>query len=88
MKALAAVVFCVLPFAGSTAFADAKVIQPRSISRTGHPTGHHSKASSLAPRTRSKNRVYGAPIQRPILAKRTPHATSTLHPEQPKPNSH
>jgi hypothetical protein len=84
MKALAAIVFCLLAVAGSVAFAATNVVQPRSISRTGHPTGPRSKASSFAPRARSRNHVYGAPIQHPILAKRT---TATLRPAKRKPTA-
>jgi hypothetical protein len=86
MKAFSAVVFCWVMFGVPSAFADANV-QPRSISRTAHPPGPHSKASSLAPRARSKKHAYGAPIQRKILSRPAPRVKSKPLPEQHKPTS-
>lgn len=60
MQALVAIVCGVLVFAGQPVFANANVSQSRSISRTAHPAAAPSKASSFAPRTRSKRHVYGA----------------------------
>jgi hypothetical protein len=87
MKASVAIVFCLVVFAGRPAFADAGVPQPRLISRSGHPAASPTKASSLAPRAHSKKRVYGAPIQRPILTSHTSRATSTRARDHDKPNS-
>jgi hypothetical protein len=80
MKALVTIVFGALVFVGQPVFAAANVSPPRTISRAAHPAGAPSKASSFAPRARSKRHVYGAPIQRPILASR-------VRPAKHKPNS-
>ncbi|MDB6092152.1 MAG: hypothetical protein JWN85_4936 [Gammaproteobacteria bacterium] len=80
MKALVAIVIGVLVFVGQPLFAAPNSSQPRAISRAAHPAGAPSKASSFAPRARSKRHVYGAPIERPIVA-------SHPRPEQHKPNS-
>jgi hypothetical protein len=79
MQALVTIVFGALVFVGQPVFAAANVSQPRSISRAAHAAGAPSRVSSFAPRPRSKRHVYGAPIQRPILASHT-------RPEQHKPN--
>ncbi len=44
---------------------------PRRLSRSA-PGPHHTKASSYAPQGHSTARVYGSPIQAPILHRRTP----------------
>ena len=43
----------------------------RTVSRSA-PGPHHTKASSFAPQAHSMTRVYGSPIQAPILHRRTP----------------
>jgi hypothetical protein len=48
---------------------------PHTLSRS-RPGIHTSKASSFAPRASHSGRhVYGAPIQKPILGRRTKHPT-------------
>ena len=46
--------------------------RPRVISKAHQPAGTPHKVSSFAPRTGSRNHVYGAPIQPPILTHTTP----------------
>jgi len=41
--------------------------RPKVITRTHQPVGTPHKASSFAPHPGSKRKVYGAPIQAPIL---------------------
>lgn len=66
MKALIAV--CLVAFTMAHAVAAAQPHDPvRVISKSRHAVGAPQKASSFAPHPGSKRRVYGAPIQRPIL---------------------
>ncbi len=46
--------------------------RPRTLSKSSPGPHNPSKASSFVPRARSKNHVYGAPIQQPILRHRKP----------------
>jgi hypothetical protein len=63
------------------AVAGAVLSQPSGASRCEPaPAGASAtrpKPSSFAPHARSRKRVYGAPIQRPILASRTRHRRHT-----------
>jgi hypothetical protein len=79
MKALVVAGFFTLALAGSLDSAPAladKSHHPLSLSRASHPSGARAKASSFAPRARHSGRhVYGAPIQPPILTKRSANRT-------------
>jgi hypothetical protein len=48
---------------------------PRTVSKVRQPDGKPSKASSYAPHP-TKSRVFGAPIQPPILHKAPPKPTA------------
>lgn len=69
MKALEAIVVCMIAFATQHAVAAAPRNGPVRpvISKSRQAPGVHHPASSFAPHPGSKRRVYGAPIQRPIL---------------------
>ena len=56
--------------------------EPRTVSRTGHASGAHHKASSFAPHPTTR-RVFGDPIQPPIVNKAPPPkaAASTSGPK-------
>ena len=69
MKAILTCALLVL--AGQLAVAADPPHQHRTLSRSA-PGPHHTKASSFAPQGHSQARVYGSPIQAPILHRRTP----------------
>lgn len=67
-----AILMCaLLVLAGQIAVAAAPPRQTHTVSRSA-PGPHHTKPSSFAPSGHSSTHVYGAPIQAPILHRRTP----------------
>ncbi len=91
MKALVTFAFCSLLMGGTAAFADANsnsVVQANGLKPPRVYTGvfkpGYTKQSSFAPSAGgTKRRVYGAPIQSPIL-KSQPKPKSPNVPQTPK----
>lgn len=66
-----AILTCALLLLGAQLAVAADSPQHRTLSRSA-PGPHHTRASSYAPQGHSQARVYGSPIQAPILHRRTP----------------
>jgi len=82
-----AAVLCLLTLAGLAPFTVAA--RPDSAVCTAPPVpggttksvpAGHAKPSALAPHPHSHNRVYGAPIPRPIVSKHAKHKRRTASP--------
>lgn len=86
MKTLVTIVFTGALVVAGTASADANrpFKPPRVYTGIYQPSGHPTKASSLAPRPGgTKRHVYGAPIQAPIF-KMVPKKPTSKTPSAPK----